>query len=57
MADPLLRADEAELRRDRTSVKWSAYPSDVLPVWVAETACFMSSTARSPAAVSTPAAA
>ncbi|WP_392542155.1 MalY/PatB family protein [Oryzobacter telluris] len=36
MADALLRADEAELRRDRTSVKWSAYPSDVLPVWVAE---------------------
>jgi cystathionine beta-lyase len=36
MAAPLLRAGEAELRRDRTSVKWSAYPDDVLPVWVAE---------------------
>ncbi len=36
MADALLGADETELRRDRTSVKWSAYPPDVLPVWVAE---------------------
>ena len=36
MAAPLLRAGEAELRRDRTSVKWLAYPDDVLPVWVAE---------------------
>jgi cystathionine beta-lyase len=36
MAEPLLRAGEAELRRDRTSVKWRAYPDDVLPVWVAE---------------------
>ena len=36
MAEPLLRATEAELRRDRTSVKWVAFPPDVLPVWVAE---------------------
>jgi cystathionine beta-lyase len=36
MAAALLSAGEAELRRDRTSVKWSAYPPDVLPVWVAE---------------------
>lgn len=32
----MLRAGEAELRRDRTSVKWVAYPPDVLPLWVAE---------------------
>lgn len=36
MPVPLLRAPEAELRRDRTSVKWVAYPRDVLPLWVAE---------------------
>ena len=36
MPVPLLRALEAELRRDRTSVKWVAYPPDVLPLWVAE---------------------
>ena len=36
MADPLLGASEAELRRDRTSVKWVAFPPDVLPLWVAE---------------------
>lgn len=36
MTAPLLRASEAELRRDRTSVKWVAYPPDVLPLWVAE---------------------
>jgi cysteine-S-conjugate beta-lyase len=36
MAAPLLRALESELRRDRTSVKWVAYPPDVLPLWVAE---------------------
>ena len=36
MAVPLLRAPEAELRRDRTSVKWVAYPPAVLPLWVAE---------------------
>jgi cysteine-S-conjugate beta-lyase len=33
---PLLGASEPELRRDRTSVKWTAYPPDVLPLWVAE---------------------
>ena len=36
MAAPLLRAGADELRRDRTSVKWVAYPDDVLPLWVAE---------------------
>ena len=36
MAASLLRAGEAELRRDRTSVKWLAHPADVLPLWVAE---------------------
>jgi cystathionine beta-lyase len=36
MPVPLLRAPEAELRRDRTSVKWVAYPPEVLPLWVAE---------------------
>lgn len=25
-----------ELRRDHTSIKWRAYPDDVLPLWVAE---------------------
>lgn len=25
-----------ELRRDRTSIKWRAFPEDVLPLWVAE---------------------
>lgn len=32
---PLLNLPEAELRR-RTSLKWQAFPSDVLPLWVAE---------------------
>jgi cystathionine beta-lyase len=36
MSTPVLGASEAGLRRDRTSVKWMAYPSDVLPLWVAE---------------------
>ncbi|MGL5816974.1 MAG: MalY/PatB family protein [Phycicoccus sp.] len=36
MALPILGAGEASLRRDRTSVKWRAYPPDVLPLWVAE---------------------
>src|SRR3954454_1354042 len=36
MSSPLLGATEAELRRGRTSVKWVAYPPDVLPLWVAE---------------------
>src|SRR5690242_14600940 len=35
----ILGASEAELRRDRTSVKWLAYPPDVLPLWVAEMDC------------------
>ncbi|WP_019546147.1 MalY/PatB family protein [Streptomyces sulphureus] len=33
--DPLLGCTREELRR-RTSAKWSAYPPDVLPLWVAE---------------------
>jgi cystathionine beta-lyase len=33
---PLLGASEAELRHDHTSVKWVAYPPEVLPLWVAE---------------------
>ncbi len=36
MDTPILGAGEPELRRDRTSVKWVAYPPDVLPLWVAE---------------------
>ncbi len=36
METPILGAREADLRRDRTSVKWMAYPPDVLPLWVAE---------------------
>jgi cysteine-S-conjugate beta-lyase len=36
MPTPLLGATEAELRRTRTSVKWVAFPPDVLPLWVAE---------------------
>ncbi|HYN30623.1 MAG TPA: aminotransferase class I/II-fold pyridoxal phosphate-dependent enzyme [Dermatophilaceae bacterium] len=36
MAAPILGASAAELRRDRTSVKWRLYPADVLPLWVAE---------------------
>ncbi|MEO5609266.1 MAG: aminotransferase class I/II-fold pyridoxal phosphate-dependent enzyme [Ornithinibacter sp.] len=36
MATSLLGARETELRAHRTSVKWVAYPPDVLPVWVAE---------------------
>ncbi|KRE62867.1 aminotransferase class I/II-fold pyridoxal phosphate-dependent enzyme [Nostocoides sp. Soil756] len=36
MSTPILGATEAELRRDRTSVKWLAYEPDVLPLWVAE---------------------
>lgn len=36
MSTPILGASESELRRDRTSVKWMAYPPDVLPLWVAE---------------------
>ena len=36
MSASLLGSSEADLRRDRTSVKWLAYPDDVLPLWVAE---------------------
>lgn len=36
MARTLLSSSEAELRSTRTSVKWMAYPPDVLPLWVAE---------------------
>ena len=36
MAQTVLRAPEAELRRDRTSAKWVAFGPDVLPLWVAE---------------------
>ena len=36
MSAPLLRGLASDHRRDRTSVKWVAYPPDVLPLWVAE---------------------
>lgn len=36
VANPLERFTEAELRAQRTSVKWHAFPPDVLPLWVAE---------------------
>lgn len=36
MSQAILGASEPDLRRDRTSVKWLAYPPDVLPLWVAE---------------------
>ena len=36
MDQRILGADEAELRAERTSVKWMAFPPDVLPLWVAE---------------------
>lgn len=35
VADPLHELSLAQLR-ERTSVKWRAYPEDVLPLWVAE---------------------
>jgi cysteine-S-conjugate beta-lyase len=35
VANPLEQVSLGELRR-RTSVKWRAYPADVLPMWVAE---------------------
>lgn len=40
MSPAILGASEADLRRDRTSVKWLAYPQDVLPLWVAEMDAF-----------------
>jgi cystathionine beta-lyase len=36
MKDGILTASVADLRRDRTSLKWRRYPQDVLPLWVAE---------------------
>lgn len=36
MATALLHGSEDEIRRQRTSVKWVAFPPEVLPVWVAE---------------------
>ncbi|HLR85344.1 MAG TPA: cystathionine beta-lyase, partial [Nocardioidaceae bacterium] len=35
MANPLQALSLDELRQ-RASAKWRAYPSDVLPVWIAE---------------------
>lgn len=34
--ETILGDDFSRLRRDRTSIKWTAYPPDVLPAWVAE---------------------
>lgn len=34
--NPLEQLTEVELREQRTSVKWRAFPPDVLPLWVAE---------------------
>jgi cysteine-S-conjugate beta-lyase len=36
MTAQILAGSAAELRRDRTSLKWTAHPPDVLPLWVAE---------------------
>ncbi|WP_109472573.1 MalY/PatB family protein [Ornithinimicrobium cavernae] len=36
VANPLEQLTEADLREQRTSVKWRAFPPDVLPLWVAE---------------------
>lgn len=36
MTTPILSGCADELRRDRTSLKWTAHPPDVLPLWVAE---------------------
>jgi cystathionine beta-lyase len=36
VVEPILGASLDVLRRDRTSVKWRRYPTDVLPLWVAE---------------------
>lgn len=36
MAPPILDVPLDTLRRDRTSIKWRRYPSDVLPLWIAE---------------------
>lgn len=34
--NPLEQLTESDLRAQRTSVKWHAFPPDVLPLWVAE---------------------
>lgn len=36
MSRRILEPTVDQLRRDRTSLKWRAYPDDVLPLWVAE---------------------
>jgi cystathionine beta-lyase len=36
MTTPILSGSADELRRHRTSLKWTAHPPDVLPLWVAE---------------------
>ena len=36
VANPLEQLTESALRAQRTSVKWHAFPPDVLPLWVAE---------------------
>jgi cystathionine beta-lyase len=36
VTNPLEQLTERELRAQRTSVKWRAFPPDVLPLWVAE---------------------
>jgi len=38
VVNPLHNLDLPRLRR-RTSIKWRTYPSDVLPMWVAEMDC------------------
>jgi cystathionine beta-lyase len=39
MTDGILTATPDELRRSRTSLKWRAHPTDVLPLWLAEMDC------------------
>lgn len=36
VTNPLEQLTESDLREQRTSVKWHAFPPDVLPLWVAE---------------------
>jgi len=36
---PILGVPLADLRRDRTSVKWGVHGSDVIPMWIAEMDC------------------
>jgi cysteine-S-conjugate beta-lyase len=36
---PILSVPLAQLRRDRTSVKWRRYGADVIPMWIAEMDC------------------